>query len=178
MTNPYLEEFERLSFYGADHFHIRSELVCKFSWAIPNEEAIKTLCELEPLVEIGAGTGYWAWMIRQAGGRINAYDKKPGNNRWAKGTHTVVHEGRQRCAKRYPDHALMLGWPMYADPMAAECLELYKGETLAYMGEGYGGCTGDNRFHKLLEERFVETQCVDIPQWYGIHDTLTVWKRK
>jgi hypothetical protein len=36
----------------------RADLVHKYAWAIPNEEAIATIAALSPIVELGAGTGY------------------------------------------------------------------------------------------------------------------------
>jgi hypothetical protein len=45
----------------------RHALVDRYGWAIPTDEAIAALVELSPLVEIGAGRGYWAHLLRQAG---------------------------------------------------------------------------------------------------------------
>lgn len=35
-------------------------------------------------------------------------------------------------------------------------LKYYRGNRFIYVGEGSGGCTGDGKFHDLLEDR-----------WYG-----------
>ena len=63
-SNPYLEEFKALdAINGCDLerniklFQERDRLVVKYAWAIPNDEAIKTLVEHSPIVEIGCGTG-------------------------------------------------------------------------------------------------------------------------
>jgi hypothetical protein len=37
-----------------------------YAYATPNPEAINKLLSLSPMVEVGAGTGYWAHMIREA----------------------------------------------------------------------------------------------------------------
>ena len=44
--------------------------------------------------------------------------------------------------------------------------------------EGYGGCTADDSFHQLLDDEWDEDQEVDLPQWDGIHDRLTVYRRR
>src|SRR6266542_3799539 len=40
----------------------RDTLAVRYAHAIPDEDALETLAELAPLVELGAGTGYWAWL--------------------------------------------------------------------------------------------------------------------
>lgn len=189
MQNPYLDEYTRLkseaekrhthSFLASANFwHYREKMTKSFSWAIPTEEAIKAIAELEPIVEIGAGTGYWGWLLRQCGAHVKLYDRKPKKNYWIEGMWTGVIEGTERNAKRYPDHALMLCWPLYDHPMAFKCLERYKGDTVIYVGESYGGCTADDAFHKMLGERFAQVTEIEIPRWYGIKDAVEIWKRK
>jgi hypothetical protein len=66
----------------------RSTLVKKYSWAIPSPESIEWIVKVldgRPVVEIGAGTGYWAWLLTQAGVDIRCYDHRPpgmGYNEW------------------------------------------------------------------------------------------------
>lgn len=67
--------------------------------------------------------------------------------------------------------------------MAADALCQFMdvgGGTVAYVGEGWGGCTGDDLFHGLLSEFFEEDydMSCSVPQWSGIHDSLEVWRRK
>lgn len=35
-------------------------LVEKFAWAIPDNRSLRIIAEFSPIVEIGAGKGYWA----------------------------------------------------------------------------------------------------------------------
>lgn len=46
----------------------------RFSWAIPDERAIRILHHFSPVVEIGAGDGYWAGLVEAAGGDVLAFD--------------------------------------------------------------------------------------------------------
>lgn len=59
----------------------------------------------------------------------------------------------------------------------SETLMNYRGDTLVYIGEGGGGCTGDDLFHEILGEEWHVEDFYEIPQWYGIHDDLYVYKR-
>src|SRR5579883_3024053 len=79
-SNPYLEVIEELkkSFSDDTLFAVaRDVLVKKYSWAVPTEEALKTIAKCAPIVEIGAGSGYWASLLRARGVAVTAYDANP-----------------------------------------------------------------------------------------------------
>jgi len=179
-----------------NHHRIMHQLQQKYAWAIPSPEAISRLAELGPMVEIGAGRGYWAALINDAGGDVICYDAfpptEPGNF-WAppvgqhqhfdvevlieKAQFTEVQQGGPQVAALHPHRALFLCWPVYEDLMALECLAHYKGDTVVYVGEPKGGCTGCDAFHDQLETEFEEVECIDIPFWDGLHDALWIFKR-
>lgn len=161
-------------------FRARRELVTKYAWAIPTEEALLKIGEHSHngVVEIGAGTGYWAGLLRELGVDVAAYDEAPHDNFQAKACWSEVHKGGPLYVLKHPERTLMLSWPPYDTPMAALTLRRYKGSTLVYIGEGSGGCTGDAEFHDMLEDEWKEIDGVALPQWPGIHDYLTVYKRK
>jgi hypothetical protein len=54
----------------------------KYAWAIPNERALHILTSFSPLIEIGAGKGYWAALLRLVEVDILAYDKKVAVDCW------------------------------------------------------------------------------------------------
>lgn len=75
----------------------------------------------------------------------------------------------------------MMVWPSYDVKWPVEALLTYLselGETLIYVGEGAGGCTADNEFHEIVEQKFDEILDVEIPQWSGIHDRLMIYRKK
>lgn len=174
----------------------KAELQHRCAWAVPNEQAIRAIADLKmPVVEMGAGTGYWAWMLQNEGVDVKAFDSQPNGNHWCSADHWApVRQGSHEVLWAYTNHALMLCWPPYDEAMAIDCLEAYKGDVLIYIGEGPSGCTGDNAFHQALgsdywdgeAEDFIEappTQwteelTVAIPQWPGLHDFLTIFRRK
>lgn len=58
----------------------RKDLAREYAWAIPAPRVLEWLVEQingRPVVESGAGTGYWAWQLSQLGVDIVAYDAKP-----------------------------------------------------------------------------------------------------
>lgn len=150
-----------------------------YAWAVPNKEALSACMAFGPLVEMGAGNGYWAALIEASGYRkINAYDgftKQFGFRKDA--TWTTVFSGGPEKLKQYsPDWTLLLVWPPYDDPFGTDCLLTYQGDWVIYVGES-GGCTGDKMFEFILKHAWERANYISIPNWEGIHDTLRIYKR-
>lgn len=169
---------ETLSHYRDDRRH-------KYSWAIPTPTALELVASYAPIVEIGAGVGYWASLLRQMGVEVKAYDSSPlpEENHWHMYADpkpwTEVEKGYSDKAGHYPDHTLFLCWPPMSD-MACHAILTYKeagGKRVIYIGESDGGCTASAEFHDELNENWQETVTLDIPQWAGLHDYLSVWER-
>ncbi len=156
-----------------------------YSWAVPNDEAIQAIADLpQPIVELGAGTGYWASLVAADGADITAFDKYPphkkiGEYRFEPHVHFPVRRGTPAtiAAGKVEWKTLLLVWPCYKSPFAFDALSAFSGDTLAFVGESRNGCTGDNDFFDLLESSWKEICRVSIPQWNGIHDSLTIFTR-
>lgn len=144
----------------------RREVQLRYSWAIPSTEAIARLVALSPLVEVGAGTGYWSSLIADAGGDIVAFDSHPAGlpSYYVGGTmeNPVWHSDQRpfypvavgsaaEVAAAYPERTLFLCWPPNNEPMAADAIAAYHGaggRRVVYVGEVHG-VTGDARFLAL-----------------------------
>jgi hypothetical protein len=156
-----------------DQWTMRQLWTHKFAFAIPNPEAIACIRKYLPILEIGAGSGYWARMVTEkwSDPSYYAYDNFT--------THTFpeyYYDVRDEL-ERLPNRTLFFCWPPYDDPMAADFLKGYKPTTVIYVGE-WGGCTADSKFHDLLSDNYEEIEQVNIPQYDGIHDRLWVFKLK
>ena len=160
-------------------FRARQKLVKSHSWAVPTEEAIDAIVRHSPagVVEIGAGSGYWAALIRARGVGVAAYDTHPYENYQVSGEWTHVERGGPLAVVKHPEKSLFLCWPPYDEPMAHTALTRYKGNVVLYVGEGMYGCTGDHAFHKELGLHWKEVEYVSLPQWPGIHDALFIYHR-
>lgn len=182
-SNPYLDRFEKLqAVYGWVRYEERLSLVREFAWALPDEEAIQLVASYSPIVEIGCGLGYWAALVEDRGGDVVAYDAclDPDSNIYVSdsGAWVDVRIGGPLAAAQHPDRALFLCWPPYDDTLAFDSLAAYRGDTVIYVGEGEGGCTGDDMFHILLSEEWERVADHRIPRFAGINDTLTVYRRR
>lgn len=164
----------------------RSSLCQKYSFAIPTEEALEEIVKYSPIIEIGAGNGYWAHLIEQYGGKIVAFDNNERNNEWSKHEKKVyfvndwfdVKYGNEKEIDNYPDHTLFLCWIEYCGEYGLNCLKKYKGKYFIHIGESLGGCCATDEFFSYLEASFKEIESPYIPRWYGIHDYLTIYERR
>lgn len=142
-------------------FPSREDLVHWFAWAIPSPWELRWLTRAldgRPLLEIGAGTGYWVWQLGQLGHDVLAYDVEPGKNEYGLLPYWYpIQEGGPGNAADHADRALILCWPPYSEDdstcMAAESLNAYRGTTLVYIGEWRGCCAGP-RFFDLVERKW------------------------
>ena len=59
----------------------RRELIAKYGFAVPTNEALDAVgrCSPSGVVEVGAGTGYWAHLLQQRGVDVAAFDIEPGS---------------------------------------------------------------------------------------------------
>lgn len=172
-----------------------------YAFAIPNAEAIAQLARLGPIVELGAGLGYWAWILRSMGVDVVAYDAHPPPDRYnlffpssptarerrsswgdsgqlmrGRWPWSPVKRGDIRDMRKHSDRALFLCWPPRANGMANRAIRAYRGDVIAHVGE-LGGCTGDEDTIDVLARRFRKTDEVKLPAWPPVSDFLTIWKR-
>ena len=182
MQNPYLQEFVKVS---SRHSYlsssVRTELVTKYSWAIPNQEAIDEIVKYSPIVEGGAGTGYWASLISQAGGDIVCYDIAPPGE-----THNIyqhknqyhrVYLGDSEMMKNHQDRTLMLCWAPYNTDMGYDHILSHQGKHLILIGEGKHGCTGNEKMFDYIDKHYHLIKNISIPQWDAMYDSLFIFSK-
>lgn len=189
MEIEYLEKFQKLckpkkgqkELDAIMHrFKVRHDMCREYAFAIPTKEALKEISKYSPIVEIGAGSGYWASLLKKNGAEILAYDKYHKDNKYNfTKKYTEVLQSDEKILKTLdPSYNLLLCWPNYDNDFAYKSLKLFKGVILIYIGEPEGGCTGDEKFHNLLQKDWSLIQNISIPQWDGIHDQINIYKRK
>lgn len=166
---------------GASRHHLTST----FAWSIVSPGDVTWMVgqlDGRAVVEVGAGSGYWAWQLEQAGVDVAAYDPNPAaeDNPYCKaGPYTTVLLDDASAVKHHQDRALLMVWPPYGGEHARHALSVYEGDLLLYAGESWGGCTADDGFYELLDAEWDEVSVA--PQhvtWWGIHCQLAAYTRK
>jgi hypothetical protein len=133
-----------------------------FGFALPTEPALRAIADVSPrgVVEIGAGTGYWARLLHDRGVDVVAFDVAPPpsiDNPWFAGVMPwyPVRVGDESAVDRHAQRTLLLVWPTRNEDWGAAALERFAdagGQRVAFVGEPVGGRTGDDRLHALLGE--------------------------
>ena len=207
MENPLLVEHGRCGPVRREEL-IRTPLVRDHAYGIPNQEALDAIAEASPagVVEVGAGTGYWARLLHDRGVDVLAFDLRPastGTNHFVNDASWFrVEEADATVAALHPARTLLLVWPTKDEAWAADASSAFHaagGTTLVYVGEGPGGATGDAALHAQLGMTgaclscslgVVDVPCtcgvgvlwspvraVDIPRWADCDDRCTVYAR-
>jgi hypothetical protein len=181
-------------------WELRDDWTKRYAWAVPSEEALDAVAALSPLVEVGCGNGYWASLLRARGARVDCFDTatiyKPGTHGRLTHPYVPIAVGDEfRATQMYPDSTLLLCWPPYDSPMAANALRSTRAEFVVFVGEVYG-CTASDEAMQLLghgssgwyddddEQRpseptplFHEFREIEIPRWRGMHDYVGLYRR-
>ena len=156
-------------------------LAQRYAYVFPSDSALAVLAGLGPLVEIGAGTGYWAHRLRSIGVDIVAFDHAPLDGEGANRYHsrarpwTHVEQGDQTGLSGHADRALLLCWPPLFSSLG-DCLTHYRGDTVAYIGDGgYRTARLDH-----LHEAFTKVAVTPVRAFDpcpGARPQLTIWQR-
>lgn len=165
----------------------RITFVNEASWAIPDIEAIETIADFigdKIALEVGAGNALWAALLKNQfqekglNGTIIATDDFSWPNQYNCYTEVENLKAEDAVNERPETDVLILIWPPYSKPMAFESLKSFKGDYVVYIGEGEGGCTGDDNFHQCLSDEWENTNGHCIRQWSGINDYISFYIRK
>ena len=157
-------------------------LAKRFSYVLPEPHLLQAVWRHSPLVELGAGTGYWTYMLRTMGADVVAYDIAPigglRENRYHPEARawTDVIDGDLQILSRHRDRCLFICWPPTYSALW-EALRFYRGEWVIYIGD-HGGRTA-----RLagLEEAFRRIElhpAVAMDPAPGRPAELGVWRRR
>jgi hypothetical protein len=164
----------------------REEAILRYAFAIPDGHALDVLAAHAPIVEMGAGTGYWARLLRDRGVDVVAYDAAPGyggDEGAGVEMYTEVLTGAPEVLAEHADRTLLLVWPPLwhegddEEDMSVACLDHWHGRFLVYVGD-WGVATASQAFHDRLRTEFTEVASHVIPQWEDVHDRLWVLERR
>ena len=156
-----------------------------YAYAVPTSHAIESIVKYGPVVEIGAGTGYWASLLKKAGVKVVAYDSIPTNvegeeqNEFHANVPSfcTVHQSGPQILRKYATHSLFVCFPPPDDNMALDSLRAFTGQHIIHIGE-WEGFTGSAEFENHLFNNFDLVQRVELPNWQDTCYDLTVWKRR
>lgn len=128
-------EFERLNDIakvdGKDAIHVEwQDLHKSHAYVCPDKPLLEELVSLGPIVEIGAGTGYWARLISDMGGDVVAIDVRASKSSpWC-----AIIQGDERLLDQYPDRTLLMVRPFNGQSEAV--VSKWKGSRMIVVQQG------------------------------------------
>jgi hypothetical protein len=197
---------ERRGKIWMDQADLGEELIDRYSWAIPDDRALRILKNFSPIVEIGCGANaYWCSCMKAAGIEVVGYDLEPkkggkiNKESQARSTFEVRFGGPEALQREdLHNHSLFLCYPdeevyvsqhgdQEAESLGCACLENFKGEYVVHVGELYGdtlsldqgpwGRSSSADFQVRLARDFHCLLKAELPNWLNARDTISVWKR-
>lgn len=161
----------------------------KYAYSAPSPKLLQLLVEHSPLIEMGAGNGYLASLLRTMGADIIAMDAFPveeGHN-WFFNTSifglptkqgsswTTVIKGNAASLEEYSDRALLLCWPP-KNAMAIESLTHFKGHKIILIANK--SCCADAKFYDMLDKNWHLQLQVKTDSWAMCHtEVMEIYSR-
>ncbi|XP_006815735.2 uncharacterized protein LOC100378907 [Saccoglossus kowalevskii] len=157
-----------------------------FSFSVPFPVALDFIVGLEdPIVSMGAGCGYWEYLLKKRGVDIVCYDQ---NSQYAPDMRYIeIKDGGPEVLSEYSERTLMISWPdsEESSTFSTDCLKHYKGSSIIHIGELFGETMSSNPWGQSTSQNFQlqlgeEYRCINrvqLPNWPGHMDALTLWRR-
>jgi hypothetical protein len=159
---------------------VRDWFIDRYSFAVPSRQAVEAIAKHGDALEVGAGTGLWSRILSHRVDVI-ATDVTSGENPYGQPVatwHPVAEMEAAAAVNAHPSRTVLMVWPCYDDSWAHDTAKAMRsGTVLCYIGEGYGGCTGCDQFHRYIEESFEQLAEVTLPQFDGLHDYLQIFRK-
>lgn len=175
-VRPLAKEYELIF----EYLGLKKYFFKKYSWAIPSKKSVSELVIHLPrnteILEIGCGNGLWCKLLSYYGVKVIPTD----DGSWGFENRFVEVEiiNHIDALKKYStSNALFLCWPPKQGKLASQCLEIFKGDFLIYIGERKGGCTGNKKFHIMLK-KWNLLKTIDIPHFKEVNDSIFIYSKR
>ncbi len=141
--------------------NIRERCAETLAWGIPNDEVLNEIGKYSPLIEIGAGLGYWARLLQDRGIRIKPTDISIPliEDRW-----TRIYSGNAIFHLKNNRRNLFVCW--VPEEIAQQAGEIFEGEYIIFAGE------------KINFPNFELVNNIPLPNWKGFTDSLQIFRRR
>lgn len=131
----------------------------EYTHSLLDYNAIQQIKKLKgSVLEIGAGHGLNAKLLKYAGITVYPIDKKQYDG--------VEQMDYREAIKKYKTDILLLVWPSYNSNVAYNSVKLFNGCYVIYVGEPEGYATANDKFFELLDTEYKEIYKRPLPAFY------------
>ena len=163
--------------YGGVLFNLRDKCIQKFGFSIPCLELLDVLEQYQPLVEIGAGTGFITALAKNHGIDIIGTDPRCEKHWFDHGLydHDQIEFQGKTAVRHFSDRNVFCSWPSYQRTWFRQALKAMKiGCTLIIVDED---CCAEDTAKEYLQKCFECKETIFIPSWPMIHDQVYVYRK-
>ncbi|KAL8947429.1 MAG: hypothetical protein Q9222_006287 [Ikaeria aurantiellina] len=169
--------------------HILPLFMHHFGCVVPSYESLEVIKQSargRNVVELGSGNGYWTYMLRRMGLRVEAVDNMQSQYRSLWISDTVVEEGKKYLTTHdgAKDCLLLLVYPIVGSEFTARALKAFDGDTVCVAGtqnaNGYTAFSNMVIDEYVAAERpqYVKTVQIPLPSFAGKDEALFVFERQ
>jgi hypothetical protein len=161
-------------------FEMRFDAIKKFGFALPSGELIEALRARQPIVEIGAGSGYLTRIMRHAGIDVVGTDAPESGENY--GFRRGEHDERQlalpgkTAVRRFRDRTVFCSWPSLEKTWFRQALRAMRvGQRLVAVLED---ACAEETARDVLDGCFEEEKAIPVPAWPHMNDYAAAWVKK
>lgn len=162
---------------GLSIWATRDQWTHRYGFAIPCAELLDELAKHQPIVEVGAGSGYMTRLMMHRGIDVIGSNPTREDYGWVHGMYAdLVASQAKTMARNYPKSTIFCSWPTYRATWFHQMLKAMSiGQKLVVIRES--ACATEEAW-EYLDERFEELAVVELPVFEHISDYAQVWIKK
>ena len=177
---PTFGELQNLLLHYGRFDRMRLHYAERFGYGLPCREVVEAIANCGPLLEVGAGNGFWTYCLRRKGIDVIATDpKEAGMYNRGQWIRDLVEVDAIAAMNRFPGRNILLVWPHFESLWAVDVAQSMKaGQLLCYVGEGAFGCCAPNIFFlELARSGFKMIYSHPSPSWVTTQDHLFIYQK-
>lgn len=159
-------------------YTLRNAWIKQFGFAIPCAELFGALQTHQPVVEIGAGSGYLTALARRNGIDIIGTDSMGGRYGFEHGHHDEkqIKMAGKTAVRRFRDRTVFCSWPSLGKTWFRQaCRAMRIGQRLIVIREE---CCAEESAWDYLDQCFIAEGIIEIPAWPLINDYAAVYRKR
>jgi hypothetical protein len=162
-------------------FNERERYISELGFSIPCQEVLDFLAGCQPILEIGAGTGFWSRLLANRGVDVIATDTGLSGKRGYYGfvvgsLHPTIQLQGKTAVRRFPDRNVFCSWPTLNHTWFRQAVRAMRiGRMLIVVRED---AVAEDSAWDYIERAFVQVANIEIPCFENLHDHVEIWLKK
>lgn len=159
-------------------YDLRTKAIHEFGFSIPCKELLDALVLHQPIVEVGAGSGYMTALMRHRGIDVVGTDSGIGHSWITLGAHDQFQllKPAKRAVRHYRDRTVFCSWPSLQETWFRQALRAMRVGQKAIIVEE-DACAEESTWD-YRNKAFDMIANIPLPAWPMLNDRAAVWVKK